>query len=106
MRKRKDYVQTELGRMLQLYRFRYHITQRTLAKRLGVSPNSVYKWENTICKPSLQYMYSISGLLGEPVEALIAMSQNVYYQKKDEDLSGKVCYNDIRYNVSERNVEM
>ena len=64
-----------IGENIRKYRKKNDLTQEELAERLGVTYQSVSRWENGTTYPDLELLPSISELLAVTVDELIGMSQ-------------------------------
>ncbi len=64
-----------LPERLKELRLKNGFTQRTLGMRLGISDRAVSKWEMGISRPSGQNLLALSHVLGVPVEAFFAKSE-------------------------------
>lgn len=72
------YKMTELGYALKEYRIRNNITQLELAKRIGVSANTIHLWETKRCKPAMSSLVILSDILNEPLVEIIVMARKIY----------------------------
>ena len=43
----------EMGKKIRQLRFKAGLTQEQLAEKLGISPQSVSKWENAVAMPDI-----------------------------------------------------
>ncbi|MBQ7128765.1 MAG: helix-turn-helix transcriptional regulator [Clostridia bacterium] len=57
---------------LKAYRLRNDYTQRYIAYKIGVSQQTVVKWEKGQAMPSVSHLMQLSSLIGCSIEELIA----------------------------------
>ena len=53
-----------ISKKIKEYRAENHITQNELGRKLGVSPQAVYKWEKEICYPDITFLPLLAELVG------------------------------------------
>lgn len=53
-----------ISKKIKEYRAENHITQNELGRKLGVSPQAVYKWEKEICYPDITFLPAIAVVVG------------------------------------------
>jgi len=53
-----------ISKKIKEYRAENHITQNELGRRLGVSPQAVYKWEKEICYPDITFLPALAVVVG------------------------------------------
>ena len=63
-----------IGTKIRQLRFRSGLTQEQLAVRLGISPQSVSKWENAVTMPDIALLPSLAGELGVSIDELFDLS--------------------------------
>lgn len=66
----------ELGNVIKKMRFRASLTQEQLAEKLGISPQSVSKWENEISMPDIALLPEIAEVFGVSVDELFGLNEN------------------------------
>lgn len=66
----------ELGTVIKQLRFRASMTQEQLAEKLGISPQSVSKWENEISMPDISLLPTIAEIFGVSVDELFGLNEN------------------------------
>ena len=66
----------ELGTNLKQLRKERNLTQEDLAECLGVSPQTVSKWENNISMPDLSMLPVLADYFGTTVDILIRHDTN------------------------------
>ena len=71
VREEKQAVKRTLGETLKAHRTRCQMTQEFEAESLGVSRQTVSKWENGSADPSTTNLLALAKLYGVPVEELI-----------------------------------
>jgi transcriptional regulator with XRE-family HTH domain len=64
----------EIGRKIKQLRCKAGLTQEQLASRLGISAQSVSKWENSITMPDITLLPSLTGELGVTIDELFDLS--------------------------------
>ena len=71
VREEKQAVKRTLGETLKAHRTRCQMTQEFEAEALGVSRQTVSKWENGSADPSTTNLLALAKLYGVPAEELI-----------------------------------
>lgn len=85
----------ELGNKIKQLRHKSGLTQEQLASRLGVSAQSVSKWENFVAMPDISLLPMIAGEFGVSIDELFDLTteQKLYRIKKrietQDELSDK-----------------
>lgn len=64
-------IKKSLGEVLKNYRTRNKMTQEFVAETIGVSRQSVSKWEQGISDPSTSNLFALAKLFGVSVEELL-----------------------------------
>lgn len=72
-----------LGEKLYSYRKGAGLSQQELAERIGVSRQSVSKWETDVSVPSIDKLYELSKLYGVSVDNLL--SEEIYVETVKND---------------------
>ena len=62
--KGEDYMQLQIGENIRTNRQRLKLTQEELAQKLGVSFQSVSRWENGITYPDIELLPMLAMLFG------------------------------------------
>lgn len=62
-----------VGRNIARLRLSQGMTQEQLAKRMGVTPQAVSKWENDLNYPDVATLPALAALLGTSVDALLTV---------------------------------
>ena len=65
----------ELGKKIRQLRFRAGLTQEQLADRLGVSPQSVSKWENAVAMPDITALPLLAEIFGVTIDDLFDLTK-------------------------------
>lgn len=73
-----------IGENIRSFRRKNDMTQEQLAQRLGVTYQSVSRWENGTTYPDLELLPAISELLSVTVDELIGMPQFEKEKAADE----------------------
>ena len=71
VREEKQAVKRTLGETLKAYRTRCQMTQEFVAESLGVSRQTVSKWENGSADPSTTNLLALAKLYGVAAEELL-----------------------------------
>ncbi|MBO4418249.1 MAG: helix-turn-helix domain-containing protein [Oscillospiraceae bacterium] len=64
----------ELGKKIKQLRFKASLTQEQLAERLGISPQSVSKWENAVAMPDISTLPLLAEIFGVTIDDLFDLS--------------------------------
>ena len=62
----------ELGKVIRTFRKEKQLTQEEMARRLGVTPPAVNKWENGNSYPDITLLAPIARLLGITTDTLLS----------------------------------
>ena len=90
----------DFGKLIAEKRKLAGLTQEALAKKLGISPQAVSKWENGIGFPDVTLFPPLAEALGVPVETLFGSEK----KKADGGYEGPEYYNGLSFVASEGNV--
>ena len=71
----------ELGQKIKQLRFKAGLTQDQLAQRLGVTPQSVSKWENAVSMPDIALLPALAGEFGVSIDDLFDLSAEQKLQR-------------------------
>ena len=71
----------ELGQKIKHLRFKAGLTQEQLAQRLGVTPQSVSKWENAASMPDITLLPALAGEFGVSIDDLFDLSAEQKLQR-------------------------
>ena len=74
----------EIGKKIKQLRCKAGLTQEQLASRLGISAQSVSKWENSITMPDITLLPSLTGELGITIDELFDLTANQRLQRIDK----------------------
>ena len=99
----------EVGNVIKKMRFKASMTQEQLAEELGISPQSVSKWENNVSLPDIGLLPSIAEVFGVSVDELFGLNKGEKLRRIEnrlefeEPLPGDVFweYEDFLKNVLE-----
>ena len=64
----------ELGKKIRQLRFKSGLTQEQLSERLGISPQSVSKWENSVAMPDITTLPLLAEVFGVSIDELFDLS--------------------------------
>ena len=64
----------ELGKKIRQLRFKAGLTQEQLADRLGISPQSVSKWENAVAMPDISTLPLLAEVFGVTIDDLFDLT--------------------------------
>lgn len=103
----------EIGIVIKKMRFRASMTQEQLAEKLGISPQSVSKWENDISMPDIALLPEIAEIFGVSVDELFGLNESEKIRRIEnrlefeEPLPGDVFweYEDYLKNALEKTEE-
>ncbi len=70
-RDEKQLVKKSLGEVLKEYRIKNNMTQEFVAEAIGVSRQTVSKWETGISEPSTSNLLAVAKLYGVPAEEIL-----------------------------------
>ncbi len=79
-------MKLKIGENIRAFRKKNDLTQEELAERLGVTYQSVSRWENGTTYPDLELLPSISEVLGVTVDDLLGMPQIEKEKRAEETL--------------------
>ena len=65
------------------------LSQEALGEKLGVSRQSIYKWESDAALPEIDKLITLSRLFGMPVGALLGVEEETQHPREDEELTEK-----------------
>ena len=88
-----------IGENIRDYRKKNNLTQEQFAERLGVTYQSVSRWENGTTYPDLELLPAISDLLSITVDELLGMPE----AKKEE--KAKEAFDELRRECIKRNYD-
>lgn len=69
---KKD-TDTRFGAMLREYRCRKNMSQTVLARKIGVSLNTIYSWENGKSRPGIGALVRLADYLDMPLPQLMEL---------------------------------
>lgn len=79
-------MKLNIGDNIRAFRREKDITQEEFAAIIGVSYQSVSRWENNICYPDMELLPTIADFLGVTVDKLLGVSESIERQKVQEYL--------------------
>ena len=65
-----------IGELIQQYRKRQHISRQTLASRIGVTTNTLQRWEDGMGSPAIKSMVKLSDEMQIPLKELFVISKS------------------------------
>lgn len=71
------YKMTQLGYALKEYRIKNNLTQLELARKIGVSANTIHLWETKQCRPAISSLVILSDILDAPLVEVIVMARKL-----------------------------
>ena len=80
-------MKLKIGEIIKKYRKEREITQEEFAEVLGVSCQSVSRWENGTCYPDVELIPTIAGFFAVSVDQLLGVDEAVEKQAVDRYLS-------------------
>ncbi|WP_240840659.1 helix-turn-helix domain-containing protein [Acidaminobacter sp. JC074] len=90
-----------IGRQIKRLRKEKNITQDILADHLGVSPQSVSKWENGITTPDIGLLPDISVYFGIKIDDLFMIPEKSHYDRIENMLDHERDLSDEDFNYAE-----
>ncbi len=64
----------ELGKKIRQLRFKAQLTQEQLAEKLGIGPQSVSKWENSVAMPDITALPLLAEIFGVSIDELFDLN--------------------------------
>lgn len=92
----------ELGNIIKRYRLREGFTQEKLAEQLGVSFQTISKWENNVCMPDIEMLPHLSILFGVTIDELFSLTSDQKFKRIDNMLNNE---RELSYSVWQENVD-
>ena len=74
-------MKLKIGSTIKMLRKGKDITQEDFAELLGVSNQSVSRWENDVCYPDMELLPVIAGIFGVTVDTLLGVDNEAEQQK-------------------------
>ena len=74
-------MKLKIGSTIKMLRKEKDITQEDFAELLGVSNQSVSRWENDVCYPDMELLPVIAGVFDITVDALLGVDDEAEQQK-------------------------
>ena len=69
-----------LGQNIKRFRQMFGISQKELGERLGVTKETIYRYENNIQSPPLQILIQLSALLGISLDNLVGINDRDFIE--------------------------
>ncbi len=69
-----------VGHRISLYRNERNLSQVALAEAIGVSPNTISRWETATYKPDLHDLQRLAGFFDMPISAFLP-DEGVQYER-------------------------
>ena len=76
----------EIGSKIKQLRYKAGLTQEQLATRLGISPQSVSKWENSVTMPDITLLPALATELGVTIDELFDLTIDQRLQRIEKRL--------------------
>ena len=80
-------MKLQIGSVIKQYRRQREITQEEFAEALGVSGQSVSRWELGLCYPDMEFLPVIAGFFGISVDQLMGINDRTEQRKVEEYLA-------------------
>ncbi len=77
-------MKLNIGENIKHLRRERDITQEQLAEMLGVSYQSVSRWENNTCYPDMELLPTLAGIFGTTVDKLLGVNEKLEQEKVKE----------------------
>ena len=74
-------MKLNIGENIKYLRKEKDITQEQLAEMLGVSYQSVSRWENNACYPDMELLPTLAGIFGTTVDKLLGVNEQLEKEK-------------------------
>ena len=71
----------ELGKKIRQLRFKASLTQEQLAEKLGIAPQSVSKWENSVAMPDISALPLIAEVFGVSIDDLFDLTNEQRFNR-------------------------
>ena len=91
-----------LGNKIKVLRLKAGATQEMLANELGVSCQSVSKWENDVCAPDITLLPKISEFFGVTIDELFDLSVDQKLHRIENMLDYETELSDTEFRETER----
>ncbi len=91
-----------LGNKIKQLRLKTGVTQEALANNLGVSCQSVSKWENNVCAPDISLLPALSEFFGVTIDELFGLSTEQKLTRIEHMLEFESELSDYQYHDSEK----
>lgn len=91
-----------IGNKIKQLRLKDGITQEALANAMGVSCQSVSKWENNVCAPDISLLPALSEFFGVTIDELFDLSTEQKLSRFDNMLEYESKLSDYQYHDAEK----
>lgn len=71
----------DIGNKIKQLRYRASLTQEQLANRLGLSPQAISKWENSVTMPDISLLPSLAETFGTSIDELFDLTTEQKYRR-------------------------
>ena len=95
----------ELGKRMKDLRMKRGITQEALAGALGVTPQTVSKWENDVTMPDIALLPEISIFFGVTIDELFSLTTEKQMERIDHRLSEAALLSENEANQMEETLK-
>lgn len=92
----------EIGSKIKKLRLREGFTQEKLAEQLGVSFQTISKWENSVCMPDIEMLPKISILFGITIDELFSITAEQRLHRIENMLDDE---RELPYSIWQDNVD-
>ena len=84
----------DIGNKIKHLRYKAGLTQEQLAAKLGISAQSVSKWETSITMPDITLLPTIAGELGVSIDELFDLTTDQKLQRIEKriDVDGELSH--------------
>ena len=95
-------MKLNIGENIRSCRRKMNLTQEQLADKLGVSFQSVSRWENDLTYPDMELIPALTGIFGVSADELLGVSE-AKKEQAAEELLGELARLSDRGRVPEKN---
>ncbi len=74
----------DIGKRFQLYRRRRQLTQKDVAKELGIKPYQLANYESNRSEPSIKILIGMAKLYGVSVDQLLGVTQKALLEPNED----------------------
>ncbi len=80
----------ELGKKIRQLRFKAGLTQEKLAEKLGIGPQSVSKWENSVAMPDITTLPLLAEIFGVSIDDLFDLTAEQRFNRIENRMDAEV----------------